>query len=115
MSLLIVVFGVFLLLVLMMKFKLDAFLSLIITSLLVGLMEGMPILNVTKSMYKGIGGQLQSLILILAFGVMLGKLLSDCGAAQRIADTLIEKFGIKNVQLSMLLTSVIKCRLRQKK
>ncbi|MEY7999664.1 gluconate:H+ symporter [Clostridium sp. Mt-5] len=107
MSLLIVVFGVFLLLVLMMKFKLDAFVSLIITSLLVGLMEGMPILNVTKSMYKGIGSQLQSLILILAFGAMLGKLLADCGAAQRIANTLIEKFGIKNVQWAMLLTSII--------
>lgn len=107
MSLLIVGVGVILLLLLMMKFKLDAFVSLIITSLIVGLMEGMPIAKVTKSMYKGIGSQLQSLILILAFGAMLGKLLADCGAAQRIANTLIKKFGIKNVQWAMLLTSII--------
>lgn len=107
MSLLIVGLGVLLLLLLMMKFKLDAFISLIITSLLVGLMEGMPIAKVTKSMYDGIGGQLKSLILILAFGAMLGKLLADSGAAQRIATTLIKKFGIKNVQWAMLLTSII--------
>ena len=107
MSLLIVGVGVLLLLLLMIKFKLDAFVSLIITSLVVGLMEGMPLGEVTKSMYAGIGGQLKSLILILAFGAMLGKLLADSGAAQRIATTLIKKFGIKNVQWAMLLTSII--------
>jgi len=107
MSLLIVGFGVVLLLVLMMIFKIDAFISLIVTSLAVGLLEGMPLAKVTKSMYSGIGSQLNSLILILAFGAMLGKILADSGAAQRIATTLIKKFGLKNVQWAMLLTSII--------
>lgn len=107
MALFTVAFGVLLLLVLMIGFKIDGFISLILVSLVLGLMLGMPVDKVTASMYKGIGSQLQSLILILAFGAMLGKLLSDSGAAHRIAMTLINKFGKKNVQWAMLLTSLI--------
>ncbi|ADK15870.1 MULTISPECIES: gluconate:H+ symporter [Clostridium] len=107
MSLVIVGIGVILLLVLMIPCKLNGFISLILVSLVVGVLEGMPLGNVTKSMYKGIGGQLNSLILILAFGAMLGKLMSDCGAGQRIATTLINKFGMKRVQWAMLVTSII--------
>jgi gluconate transporter len=107
MPLLIVGVGVILLLLLMVKLKFDGFLSLIVVSVVVGLLEGMPLNAVTKSIYDGIGGQLKSLILILAFGAMLGKLLADSGAAQRIATTLINKFGKENVQWAMLLTSII--------
>lgn len=107
MSLFLVFVGVALLLVLMVVLKLDGFISLIIASIAVGLMEGMPLNEISKSIYSGIGSQLKSLILILAFGAMLGKLLAESGAAQRIADTLIKKFGIKNVQWAMLLTAII--------
>lgn len=107
MQLLVVGLGVLLLLVLMMGLKLDSFISIIIVSIVVGLLEGMPLDKVTKSMYSGIGSQLNSLILILAFGAMLGKLMADSGAAHRIATTLINKFGKKNVQWAMLLTSLI--------
>ncbi|MFL0168636.1 gluconate:H+ symporter [Candidatus Clostridium helianthi] len=107
MALVTVAFGVLILLVLMMGLKIDGFISLILVSLIVGLMLGMPLEKVTASMYNGIGGQLKSLILILAFGAMLGKLLSDSGAAHRIAMTLINKFGKKNVQWAMLLTALI--------
>lgn len=88
MSLFLVFVGVALLLVLMVVLKLDGFISLIIASIAVGLMEGMPLNEISKSIYSGIGSQLKSLILILAFGAMLGKLLAESGAAQRIADTL---------------------------
>jgi gluconate transporter len=102
-----VVLGVVLLLILMIGFKLDGFISLILSSLFVGVIEGMPLAKITGSIYKGIGGQLNSLILILAFGAMLGKLLADSGAAQRIATTFINMFGKKNVQWAMILTSLI--------
>lgn len=107
MALLIVGIGVALLLILMILCKLNGFISLILVSLFVGVMEGMPLANVTDSMYKGIGGQLNDLILILGFGAMLGRLMSDCGAGQRIATTLINKFGMKKVQWAMLVTSII--------
>jgi gluconate transporter len=107
MPLLIVGFGVVLLLVLMMGLKLDGFISLILVSLVVGLLLGMPLNDVTDSMYKGIGSQLKSLVLILGFGAMLGKLLGDSGAAHRIAMTLIKLFGEKRVAWVMLLTALI--------
>ena len=107
MAILIVAFGVLLLLLLMVKLKLDGFMSLILVSLIVGYMEGLPITKIPATIYKGIGGQLNSLILILAFGAMLGKLLGDSGGAQRIAMTLIDAFGRKNVQWAMILTALI--------
>jgi gluconate transporter len=107
MALLIVGFGVLLLLFLMVKLKLDGFMSLILVSIIVGFMEGLPLAKIPATIYKGIGGQLNSLLLILAFGAMLGKLLADSGAAQRIATTFINLFGKKNVQWAMILTSII--------
>jgi gluconate transporter len=107
MGLFIVGIGVVLLLLLMVVLKFDGFMSLILVSLVVGFLEGMPLHSITASIYKGIGSQLNSLILILAFGAMLGKLLADSGAAQRIATTFINKFGRKNVQWAMILTSII--------
>lgn len=107
MALLIVGFGVLLLLFLMVKLKLDGFMSLILVSIIVGFMEGLPLAKIPATIYKGIGGQLNSLLLILAFGAMLGKLLADSGAAQRIATTFINMFGKKNVQWAMILTSII--------
>lgn len=107
MQLVIVAVGVAILLILMMVFKLNGFISLLLVSLFVGLSDGMSLAKVTSSMYKGIGSQLQSLVLILAFGAMLGKLMSDCGAAQKIAMTLIRKFGKARTQWAMLLTGLI--------
>lgn len=106
-EILIVALGVVMLLVLLVGFKFDGFIALILVSITVGLLEGMSLTKVTASMYNGIGGQLKSLILILAFGAMLGKLLAESGAAQRISDTFIKLFGMKNVQWAMLLTSFI--------
>lgn len=62
-------------------------------------MQGMPIDKVVGSIKAGVGGTLGSLALIMGFGAMLGKLLADCGGAQRIATTLIEKFGQKTYSM----------------
>ena len=67
MPLIIVAVGVALLLLLMLRFKLNGFLSLILVALAVGLMEGMPIADVMKSVKAGVGGTLGSLALVLAF------------------------------------------------
>lgn len=58
MPLVIVVIGVALLLLLMLRFKLNGFLSLLIVALAVGLMEGMPIAKVVASIKTGVGGTL---------------------------------------------------------
>ncbi|SEK83292.1 gluconate permease GntT [Kosakonia sacchari] len=104
MPLVIVAIGVALLLLLMIRFKLNGFIALILVALAVGMMQGMPLDAVIKSIKAGVGGTLGSLALIMGFGAMLGKLLADCGGAQRIATTLIEKFGRKYIQWAVVLT-----------
>ena len=107
MPLLYVIIGVALLLILMIALKLNGVLSLVIVALAVGLMEGIPLNKVVTSMTNGIGSTLGSLALVLGFGAVLGKLMADSGAARRIADTLIEKFGKKRIQWAMMLTGLI--------
>lgn len=107
MPLLYVAIGVALLLLLMIRFKLNGFIALILVALAVGVMQGMPVNKVITSIKAGVGGTLGSLALIMGFGAMLGKLLADCGGAQRIATTLIEKFGTKHIQWALVLTGFI--------
>ena len=107
MPLLIVIFGIVLLFLLIAKFKLNAFIAFIIVSLVVGVAEGMEFLKVLASIEAGIGKTLGSLIMILGFGAMLGKLVADSGAAQRITTKLVDKFGKKNIQWAVVLTGFI--------
>ncbi|MCY7352805.1 MAG: gluconate:H+ symporter [Cytophagaceae bacterium] len=104
MTLLIVAAGVALLLLLIIVFKLNAFLSLILTSLFVGIAQGMALETVLKSVQSGVGSTLGSIAFILAFGVILGKILTETGAARRITTGLVQAFGVKQVKLAMVLT-----------
>lgn len=103
----IIAIGVILLLVLMIVFKVNGFIALIFVSAVVGMAEGMTPLAVIASIQKGVGGTLGSLALILGFGAMLGKLVSDTGAAQRVATTLIASFGKQRVQWALMVTGLI--------
>lgn len=107
MPLLIVALGVLLLLVLIIVFKLNSFLALIIASLAVGIAEGMAIMDVLGSIQKGVGDTLGYLALILGFGAMLGKIVADSGAAQRITASLIDTFGKRNIQWAVVLTGFV--------
>ncbi len=107
MPLFIVIIGILLLFLLIAQFKLNAFISFIIVSLVVGVAEGMEFLLVLDAIQKGIGKTLGSLIMILGFGAMLGKLVADSGAAQRITTQLVDKFGKKNIQWAVVLTGFI--------
>lgn len=99
--------GVLFLLVLNMKFKINGMLALLLTSILVGILEGMPLENIGKSIETGIGGILGHLAFIILFGAILGKLMVDSGAAQRVASTLLMKFGPRNVQWAILVIGLI--------
>lgn len=107
MPLVIVILGILLLFILIAKFKLNAFITFIIVSLFVGIAEGMEPLSVVDSIQKGIGSILGFLVIILGLGAMLGKLVADSGAAQRITTKLVEKFGKKNIQWAVVLTGFI--------
>ncbi|AEM72446.1 gluconate transporter [Allomuricauda ruestringensis DSM 13258] len=107
MPLIIAVLGIFLLFLLIAKFKLNAFLSFIIVCLFVGIFQGMELESLVNSIQRGIGNTLGFLVLILGLGAMLGKLVADSGAAQQITTQLVAKFGVKHVQWAMVVTGFI--------
>ena len=107
MPLLIVVLGICLLLILILFFKFDSFISFVIVSLLVAIAEGMTIDEAVISIEKGLGNTMGFIVMILGFGAMLGKLVSESGAAQRITEKLVQVFGTKHIQWALMLTGFI--------
>jgi Gnt-I system high-affinity gluconate transporter len=104
MSLLILIASILLLLFLISGAKLNAFIALTITAFFAGILKGMPFTDLINSFQQGVGSTLGSLILIIAFGVILGNLLSDSGAAQRISSVMINSFGVKHIKWAMVIT-----------
>jgi Gnt-I system high-affinity gluconate transporter len=107
MPLIIVILGICLLLVLILALKFNSFLSFVIVSLAVALAVGMPLEKAVASIENGIGSTMGFIVLILGFGAMLGKLVSESGAAQRITLQLVRVFGIRNIQMALMLTGFI--------
>lgn len=116
MALLGVVFASILLLVLLVAyFRLNTFIAFLIVCLFMGLAlnvvrepdQRMSIADITQSIQTGIGKTLGSLVIIIVFGSMLGKLVAESGAAQKIANGLMQVFGRKYVQWSLMLTGFI--------
>ncbi|WP_431121526.1 gluconate:H+ symporter [Flagellimonas flava] len=107
MPIVIAVLGILILFVLIARFKLNAFLAFIIVCLFVGIFQGMQLPDIVQSIQRGIGNTLGFLVLILGLGAMLGKLVADSGAAQRITTRLVDAFGVKNVQWAMVVTGFI--------
>ncbi|AGN38594.1 gluconate permease GntP [Bacillus paralicheniformis ATCC 9945a] len=92
---------------LIMGLKLNTFVSLIIVSFGVALALGMPLDDIVKTIEEGLGGTLGHIALIFGLGAMLGRLIADSGGAQRIAMTLVNKFGEKNIQWAVVIASFI--------
>jgi GntP family gluconate:H+ symporter len=107
MPLVIVALGIIVLLILIMKFNVNTFISLVVVSFLIALALGMPINEIVKSIESGMGGTLGSISLVFGLGAILGKLIADSGGAQRIAMTLIDKFGLKYIQWAVVVASFI--------
>lgn len=107
MPLVTVLIGIICLLILTVVLKLNPFISFIIICLGVGIGGGLEVQEAVKSIQTGIGNTLGFLVMILGLGAMLGKLVADSGAAQRITGKLVETFGIKNVQWAVVLAGFI--------
>lgn len=107
MPLLIVIAAILLLVVLVTWCKINTFLSFLIVSLLMGLALHMKIGDITQSIQTGIGKTLGSLIVVIVCGSMLGKLVAESGAGQRIAGGLMRLLGPRYIQWSLMLTGFI--------
>jgi Gnt-I system low-affinity gluconate transporter len=85
--------SVLLLLFLVMKARLHAFVALMIVSIGAGIFSGMPVDKIADTMQKGMGGTLGFLAVVVALGAMFGKILHETGALDQIAIKLLSQFG----------------------
>ena len=107
MPLIVIVAGIILLFVLISVFKISAFLSLLITSFAVGLLNRMEPGAILQSIASGLGSTMGSLALIIVFGAMLGKLLEESGAAFQITHKLVDLFGLGKIQIAIMITGFL--------
>jgi Gnt-I system high-affinity gluconate transporter len=103
-----IVFAGILLLVLMISWgKINAFLSFLVVSVIVGLLLGIPFQNIAGAVYKGMGDTLGELAIVIVLGAMLGKIVAESGAAQRIATFMMNAFGQTYIQWALMVTGFI--------
>lgn len=112
--------GIAVLIFLVLKTKIQAFLALIISTVVVGVIGGMPLTNITievdgvektfgivNSITSGFGGTLGSIGIIIGFGVMMGQIFEVTGAAKRMAHTFLKLFGKKREEEALALTGFL--------
>ncbi|MDG6316719.1 GntP family permease [Glaesserella parasuis] len=99
--------AIILLLVMIMKFKVHAFVALIIVSLLTALATGISVDKILPTLLGGFGSTLASVALLVGLGAMTGRLLEITGGAKVLADTLINKFGEKRAPFALGVASLL--------
>jgi len=107
MPLVVISLGILFLFLLIIVVRLNAFIAFILVSIAIGMGQGMELNAIVSSIEKGIGNTLGFLVMILGLGAMLGKLVAESGAAQKITNGLIALFGIKNTRTAVMLTGFI--------
>lgn len=107
MSILIVFICIVILVLLITQFKVNAFLAFLLISILAGVLLGIDAGKITYSIQKGMGDMLGSLVIVIVGGAMLGKLVAESGAAQRIASALMYLFGERYIQWALMATGFI--------
>lgn len=107
MTLIIVLLCILLLIIMVSAMRINAFLSFLIVSIIAGIALGIPLNKIAGSVEKGIGDVLGSLLIIIAVGAMLGKLVADSGAAQRIAAVIMNICGEKYIQWGVVITGFL--------
>ena len=105
--LIIVITAVTVLLFFVLKIKINAFISLLITSIIVGIMAGMPLSEITSSIQKGMGGTLGFIATVVGLGAIFGQMLESSGGARSLAFYLLNKFGKNKASWALMATGFI--------
>jgi Gnt-I system high-affinity gluconate transporter len=107
MQILIIVLCIALLVLLITLGKVNTFISFLVVSIVAGIALGIPPDKLGNSIKTGIGDTFGSLTVIIVLGAMLGKLVAESGAAQKIASALVHSFGTKYIQWALMITGFI--------
>lgn len=105
--LIVVIAGILLLVVLVTYAKLNSFISFLIVSVCIGIAQQMSLQKITASITAGIGSIMGSLLIIVVLGSMIGKIVAESGAAQRISNGLMTLFGARYVQWALMTTGLV--------
>lgn len=101
------VVGIAVLLILIIRFKLHPIISMMLSSVIIGVGAGMPLSMISETVEKGVGKTLQGIALLVGLGSMFGGILEASGGAQKIAETLIDKFGQKKAGWALGITGLV--------
>ncbi len=99
--------GLALLLLLIIKFKIHAMLSILIGAVTIGLVAGMPFSEIVTAVDDGIGNTLKGIALLVGLGSMFGAILEASGGAQTLAVTMVKKFGDKKAAWALGITGLV--------
>jgi Gnt-I system low-affinity gluconate transporter len=94
--------GMALILFLIIRAKLHAFVALLLGSLVIGVAAGMPFASVLDSIATGVGNTLASIAVVVGLGAMFGRMLEVSGGAESLATSLLAKSGERNAQWPLL-------------
>jgi gluconate:H+ symporter, GntP family len=99
--------GIVVIVSLIMRWKVHAFLALTIGSLVLGAVAGAPLTDVIASYSTGLGTTVSYVGVLIALGTMFGKLLADSGGADQIVDTVLAKSSARQLPWAMALIAVL--------
>ncbi|QGY44945.1 gluconate transporter [Maribellus comscasis] len=103
----IVISAVALLLLMVLKLKISAFISLLITAIYVGIVAGMPLNGITQAIQDGMAGTLGFVATVVGLGAIFGQMLESSGGAESLAHYLVKKFGTDKASWAMVITGFI--------
>jgi Gnt-I system low-affinity gluconate transporter len=104
---LIAVLGIALLLFLVIRVRLQAFLALLIASYFVAVIGGVPLNEIAQTMQEGMGNTLGFIAIVVGVGTMIGEMLRVSGGAEQLAQTLVQKFGDDKAPWALGLTGLL--------
>lgn len=99
--------GLALLLVLIIKFKVHAMISILIGAITIGVVSGMPFSEIVTAVNDGISNTLKGIALLVGLGSMFGAILETSGGAQTLAVTMVKKFGDKKAAWALGITGLV--------
>src|SRR2546428_8223191 len=89
------------------RFKLNAFIALMLASLFVGVCSGMKLSDVPKSFLEGVGKVLGDIAVVIGLGTILGKMLAESGGAEVVANRLVRALGKERLGWALMFVALI--------
>ncbi len=101
------IIGLIILLILIIKFKVQAMIAILVGAIAIGLIAGMPTADIVTAVNDGIGNTLKGIALLVGLGSMFGAILEASGGAQTLAVTMVKKFGDEKAAWALGITGLV--------